>query len=268
MSRKKPSPLPKKKDRVISEPNKIVLFRDKIKTKMETINQQFQIKKGELLEKSSLAPETRTFFNLYWKKLGGDFLNNVKKFLFFISSWFWRISVFLLGLSDEGATFWERTPWILQVFQSLFSTVIAVSVLISFVVFVPQFIKNIRGFSFSSFFVYDFRKDVRGNGFRSILIRRFCLEWDRIFLLLSRVAVNAVFMFLNAIFNTEARINDPAVKDIFSIEIWHAYLKVLREAGINLLYGEEELAKKEKKKGDEENQKENEDNRKDNQKKE
>lgn len=176
--------------------------------------------------------------------------------------------MFLLGLSDEGATFWERTPWILQVFQSLFSTVIAVSVLISFVVFVPQFIKNIRGFSFSSFFVYDFRKDVRGNGFRSILIRRFCLEWDRIFLLLSRVAVNAVFMFLNAIFNTEARINDPAVKDIFSIEIWHAYLKVLREAGINLLYGEEELAKKEKKKGDEDNRKENEDNRKDNQKKE
>jgi hypothetical protein len=75
-------------------------------------------------------------------------------------------------------------------------------------------------------------------------------------------------MFLNAIFNTEARINDPAVKDIFSIEIWHAYLKVLREAGINLLYGEEELAKKEKKKGDEDNRKENEDNRKDNQKKE
>jgi len=267
MSRKKLSPRPKKKDHVILESNKIVPFRDKIKTKMVAMNDQFQIKKRELLKKNSFIQETRTFFNLYWKKLGGDFLNNVKNFLVFSSSWFWRISVFLLGLSDEGATFWERTPWILQIFQSLFSTVIAVFILISFVVYVPEFIKNYRKFSFSSFFIYDFEKDRLHNGFRSNWIRRFCRLWDWTFINLSRVAINALIIFWHAIFNFEASLKDHTVKDLNGHQIWGLYLLLLREAGIYILIGQEEIARKEKEK-EEDKKKKEEDEKKDNQKKE
>jgi hypothetical protein len=282
MSRKKLSPRAKKKDHVILESNKIVPFRDKIKTKMAAMNDQFQIKKRELLKKNSFIQEPRTFFNLYWKKLGGDFLNNVKNFLVFSSSWFWRISVFLLGLSDEGATFWERTPWILQIFQSLFSTVIAVFFLYSFVAYVPVFIKNYRKFSFSSFFIYDFEKDIRHNGFRSNWIRRFCRVWDWTFINLSRLAINALIIFLHAIFNFEASLKDHTVKDLNGYEIWGLYLRLLRDAGIYILMGQEEIAKKEKKKKedqkkeeedqkkkkDNQKKKEEEDQKKDNQKKE
>jgi hypothetical protein len=282
MSRKKLSPRAKKKDHVILESNKIVPFRDKIKTKMAAMNDRFQIKKRELLKKNSFIQEPRTFFNLYWKKLGGDFLNNVKNFLVFSSSWFWRISVFLLGLSDEGATFWERTPWILQIVQSLFSTVIAVFFLYSFVAYVPVFIKNYRKFSFSSFFIYDFEKDIRHNGFRSNWIRRFCRVWDWTFINLSRLAINALIIFLHAIFNFEASLKDHTVKDLNGYEIWGLYLRLLRDAGIYILMGQEEIAKKEKKKKedqkkeeedqkkkkDNQKKKEEEDQKKDNQKKE
>jgi hypothetical protein len=253
MSRKKPSPPPKKKDNVISEPNKIVPFRDKIKIKMAAMHDCFRSEKRGLLKENSFIEETKTFFYLYWKKLGGDFLNNVKKFLFFTWSWFWRISVFLLGLSDEGAAFWERTPWILRVFQSFFSTIVAVSILICFAVYGPEFIKNCREFSFSSFFTYDLEKEILNHGLISRGLRQFCRMWDWTFINLSRLAMNALYVFLYVIFNFEAKIADPSVKKIDYHELWNVYVHLLREAGIHILKKKED--KKEEKSEDKKEEK-------------
>jgi hypothetical protein len=92
--------------------------------------------------------------------------------------------------------------------------------------------------------------------------------WDWTFINLSRLAINALIIFLHAIFNFEASLKDHTVKDLNGYEIWGLYLRLLRDAGIYILMGQEEIAKKEKKKKeDQKKEEEDQKKKKDNQKK-
>jgi hypothetical protein len=246
MSRKKPSPQPRKKDHVISEPSKIIPFQAKMRERVATMQDRLQKKKRELLNENSFIGETKTFFHLFWKKLGGDVLNNAKKLLFIILSWFWRISVFLLGLSNEGATFWGKTPWIVQVLQSFFSTIAALFVLFCFRVYVPRFIKNCRNFSLFSF---NLEKDIRDDGLITRGILLLVQMWDWTFIKLSKISMYATCRFLSVVLNFGAKLANPDLKKIDYESLWAFYLKILNNAGINNQKKEKKKPEDEEKKG-------------------